>query len=138
MRIEGDLGCHQTASSGGQAVCTLAAPTSFLMMSSCGDTKDHDAPSSAGSILIGGPIQENPETCALANAFTYIDPDDPPFRIFHGNSDHKVPHCQSGVLHLALLPTRVPAEYTLVQGRGSSNPGRPCGNRRVLPGCPPG
>ena len=74
----------------------------------------HNAPDSPESILIGGPIQEHKERCALANPATYIDTQDPPFLILHGDEDPLVPHCQSAMLHEALKTAGVSSQFVLV------------------------
>jgi acetyl esterase/lipase len=83
------------------AVCDWYDPTNFLVMNKCGSKMDHDAPDSPESQLVGGPIQENPDRCALANPITYIDPQAPPFLMLHGDNDPLVPHCNSVLLHQA-------------------------------------
>jgi acetyl esterase/lipase len=122
MDIEGSLGEHTDASSSVQAVCDWFGPTDFLIMNSCGSDIDHDAPDSPESQLIGGPIQEHPNECALADPITYVDSSDPPFRIFHGDSDPLVPHCQSDSLDQALDAVGVPSDYTLIPGAGHGWP----------------
>jgi dipeptidyl aminopeptidase/acylaminoacyl peptidase len=52
----------------------------------------------------------------LANPITYIDAHDPPFLLLHGDADQIVPHCQSEMLHTALLQAGVPSQYILVPG----------------------
>jgi len=116
MDLEGDLGNHTDTSSRVRAVCDWFGPTNFLIMNTCGSEQDHDAPDSPESSLVGGPIQENPDKCALANPITYVDKDDPPFKIFHGDADPLVPFCQSDSLYTALKTAGVPSEYTLVKG----------------------
>lgn len=74
----------------------------------------HNAPDSPESSLIGGPIQDNPEQCALADPVTYIDRNDPPFLILHGDADPLVPHCQSELLYDALQKAHVPSQFVLV------------------------
>jgi dipeptidyl aminopeptidase/acylaminoacyl peptidase len=70
--------------------------------------------SSPESSLIGGPIQENSDRCALANPITYVDPEDPPFLIFHGDKDPLVPFCESELLFNALRNAKVRCQYFLV------------------------
>ncbi|MCA9726609.1 MAG: alpha/beta hydrolase fold domain-containing protein [Candidatus Eisenbacteria bacterium] len=118
MDIEGSLGTHTGVSSTVQAVCDWYGPTDFLIMNMCGSGIDHDAANSPESLLIGGPIQQHPDECALANPITYVDPTDPPFRIFHGTADPLVPHCESESLDVALDAAGVPSELTLVPGAG--------------------
>lgn len=100
------------------AVVDWFGPTDFQSMDSCGSTMVHDAPDSPESILIGGPIQENSELSARANPISYVDSDDPPFLILHGDSDPLVPHCQSAKLFRALQEAGVPSHFVLVPGAG--------------------
>ena len=77
-----------------------------------------NSPDSPASILIGGPIQENDELSALADPITYVDADDPPFLILHGDADPLVPHCQSELLYEALQAAGVESRLLIVPGGG--------------------
>ena len=112
--LEGDVGLYSTFSSSVDAVVDWFGPTNLLLMDSCGSTMEHDAADSPESSLIGGPIQDNPFKCALANPITYVDSSDPPFLIFHGDADPLVPHCQSEMLFEALQKANVPSDFVLV------------------------
>ncbi len=112
--IEGNVGQYTTYSSSVDAVVDWFGPTDFLVMDSCGSSIVHDAPNSPESSLIGGPIQQNKDKCALANPITYVDANDPPFLILHGDKDPLVPHCQSELLFNALQKANVPSQYILV------------------------
>jgi len=116
VEIEGDLGMYTDHSSRVNAVVDWFGPIDFQSMDSCGSSMVHNAPDSPESILIGGPIQDKDELCALANPITYVDADDPPFLILHGDEDPLVPHCQSEMLSQALQKAGVPAEYILIEG----------------------
>lgn len=118
MNVEGDVGGNLKMSSHVDAVVDWFGPTKFQIMDSCGSTMVHDASDSPESILIGGPIQENDELCALANPITYIDKNDPPFLIIHGDADPLVPHCQSIILHETLISKGVESEMISVPGGG--------------------
>ncbi len=121
MNLEGDPGPYGETSSSVVAVCEAAGPVNFLTLNSCPEMPsyaDHDAPNSPASRLIGGPVQDHPDECALANPVTYIDPEDPPFAIFHGDSDGQVPWCQSRELYEALCTAGVPAEFHLMPDVG--------------------
>ena len=52
---------------------------------------DHDGPNSPESKLVGGPIQKNKEMAAKANPINYIDKDDAPVLMLHGDADPLVP-----------------------------------------------
>lgn len=121
INIEGDVGGNSEMSSRVDAVVDWFGPTTFQIMDSCGSTMVHDAPDSPESVLIGGPIQENDELCALADPITYIDKNDPPFLIIHGDADPLVPHCQSVMLHKVLMNKGVKSEMISVPGGGHGN-----------------
>jgi len=95
----------------------------MLVMDSCGGTDFiHNDAKSPASLYIGGPIQENKDRCLLASPTTYIDANDPPFLIFHGDKDRVVPHCQSEILFNALQKSKVPSQFILVPN-GQHGPG---------------
>src|SRR3990172_8060763 len=112
--IEGNVGQYTTHSSSVDAVVDWFGPTNFLVMDSCGSSLVHNAANSPESSLIGGAIQDNKDKCALANPITYVDANDPPFLMLHGDADPLVPHCQSEFLFDALQEANVPSQYVLV------------------------
>ncbi len=116
--LEGKVGGNPGVDSHVAAVVAWYPPTRFLVMNECGSPMDHDAPESPASILIGGPIQENPDLSTLADPITYVDPSDPPFLIVHGDADPVVPHCQSELLHAALEEAGVESKLIIVPGGG--------------------
>ena len=117
-QIEGQVGNYTSYNSSVNAVVDWFGPTDFQSMDSCGSALVHDAPDSPESILVGGPIQDNDERCALANPISYIDPDDPPFLILHGDTDPLVPHCQSEKLFQGLQDAGVSSQFVLVPQAG--------------------
>jgi acetyl esterase/lipase len=122
LSLEGAVGTFTNQSSRVDAVVDWYGPTDFQVMDSCGSSFSHDAPESPESTLIGGPIQENDDLCGLANPITYIDANDPPFLILHGDADELVPHCQSILLHEALQAKGVPSKLIIVP-KGGHGPG---------------
>ena len=120
--IEGNVGQYLTYSSSVDAVVDWFGPTEFIVMDSCGSSIVHDAANSPESSLIGGPIQDNKDKCALANPITYIDANDPPFLILHGDADPLVPHCNSELLFNALQKANVSSQFVLVPN-GQHGPG---------------
>ena len=120
--IEGDVGQYLKYNSSVDAVVDWFGPTDFLVMDTCGSQLVHNAADSPESNLIGGPIQDNKDRCELANPITYIDANDPPFLIFHGDADPLVPHCESELLFEALQKANVPSQFILVPG-GKHGPG---------------
>lgn len=114
--IEGCTGKYTEFSSAVDAVVDWFGPTDFQKMDSCGSEMIHDAPGSPESSLVGGPIQDNDDKCALANPITFIDSADPSFLIFHGTADPLVPWCQSELLFEALQKAGVQSQLVLVPG----------------------
>jgi acetyl esterase/lipase len=120
--IEGNVGQDRTYSSSVNAVVDWFGPTDFLVMDSCGSSLVHNAPNSPEPSLIGGPLQDNKDKCALANPITYVDANDPPFLILHGEADPLVPRCESELLFDALQKANVPSQFVLVPN-GQHGPG---------------
>jgi acetyl esterase/lipase len=114
--IEGSVGQYTNFSSTVDAVVDWFGPTNFLMMDSCGCKTVHNASDSPEANLLGGPIQSHKDKCALANPITYIDSNDPPFLILHGDKDPIVPHCESELFFKALQKAKVESHYLLVPG----------------------
>ena len=116
--LEGNIGNYPHFSSSVDAIVDWFGPTDFLVMDSCGCSMSHDAPDSPESVLVGGPIQENKDKVTLANPITYVDSDDPPFLIFHGDKDPLVPHCQSELLHQELQKKGVSSQLVIIPEAG--------------------
>jgi acetyl esterase/lipase len=116
--IEGSLGKYTQTSSKVNAIADWFGPTDFLIMDSCGSSFAHNDAKSPESSLVGGAIQENPDKCALANPISYVNAQNPPFLIFHGDKDPLVPHCQSEKLYETLQKNKVKSELILIPGGG--------------------
>jgi acetyl esterase/lipase len=116
--IEGDVGGNTKESSRVDAVSDWYGPTVFYKMDAQGSQMKHDPNDSPESTLVGGLIQENHDLCDLASPLTYIDPNDPPFLIIHGDADPLVPHGQSVLLKEALTEKKVKNEMFTVPGGG--------------------
>jgi len=117
--IESNVGQDTSFSSSVNAVVDWFGPIDISVMDSCKRSKDINSPE---AILIGGPIEENLDKCALANPITYIDTNDPPFLILHGDADPLVPLCQSELFFNALQKANVPGQFVIVPG-GQHGPG---------------
>jgi acetyl esterase/lipase len=105
-----------------QAVVDWYGPTDVRRMSMWPSTMDHDSPTAPEARLLGGPVQQNPELAKAANPATYVDSEDPPFFIQHGDADPLVPAEQSEILVAALQAAKVPVQYELLHGAGHGGP----------------
>ncbi|MAD78729.1 MAG: esterase [Planctomycetaceae bacterium] len=56
---------------------------------------EHDASDSPESQLVGGPVQEHPELARSASPIEFVDREDPPLLVIHGDQDRLVPFDQS-------------------------------------------
>ena len=113
---------YQQVTSDVQAVCDWFGPTDFLRMNDTPGKMDHNAPDSPESLLIGAPIQENPDKVKMANPITYITGDEPPFLIMHGDQDSTVLHSQSVLFDAALRKQNVDVTFFTVEGAGHGGP----------------
>jgi acetyl esterase/lipase len=122
--MEGDLG-NTNVSSRVQAVVDWFGPTDFTLMAQQSGPRSmlqHDAPNSPEARLLGGPVQEKRDLAGTANPLTYIDKNDPPFLIMHGNNDQLVPLGQSVILAKALIDAGVEVTMKTIAGAGHEGP----------------
>jgi len=115
--LEGDVNTLKE-SSAVQAVVDWFGPTDLLRMNETESDRQHDAPNSAESKLIGGPLLENKEKAAKASPTTYISKDAPPFLIMHGDRDLEVPIRQSEILADALKTAGADVTFIPIKGAG--------------------
>jgi acetyl esterase/lipase len=78
--FEGDEG-WEGHSSCVQAVCDWYGPADLMSMLEQPRRIDTGAANSPESLLIGGPVWENPEKAAMASPVSHVSKDDPPFLI---------------------------------------------------------
>lgn len=94
-----------------KAVVDFYGPSNFLAF-----TPPTEAENPADEIarLLGATILERPDLATLASPTTYVDANDPPFLIFHGEKDESVPYTQSVLLRSYLRHVNVKSELTVV------------------------
>jgi len=115
--LEGDVNDLKESSSV-QAVVEWFGPTDLLRMNETESDRRHDAPNSAESKLLGGPILENKDKAAKASPNLYVSKDNPPFLIMHGDRDLEVPIRQSEILAEALIKAGVEVTFIPMKGAG--------------------
>jgi dipeptidyl aminopeptidase/acylaminoacyl peptidase len=59
---------------------------------------------------------KRPDLAKIASPVTYVDANDPPFLIIHGEKDESVPYTQSVLLDSYLNLARVKSELIVVPG----------------------
>lgn len=94
-----------------KAVIDFYGPSNFMALIPKIEIND---PTDAVTSLFGATILERPDIATLASPTNYVDANDPPFIIFHGEKDQSVPYTQSVLLRSYLLRAKVPNELTIV------------------------
>ena len=114
--LEGSLGHHLDESSAVQAACDWSGPVDLTAMD-CGDhmTMGADSPE---DVLLGSKIDREPDKYLSLSATQYVDAQDPPVIIFHGERDNVVPACQGRRFLQVLQAAGVRTEATFVPEGG--------------------
>ncbi len=107
-----------------QAVVDFFGPTDFLKADghfplappdSCIEVAVYATSYSMTSQLLGCPITTCPERVQSANPITYIDGNEPPFRIYHGTFDCAVPLHQSEILYESLIFEDISTDFIVIE-----------------------
>ena len=116
VALEGKVGDNLDYSSLVNAACDWSGPVDMFHMDCAGDRGEGaSAPEEA---VMGFPIKGNEDRFAALNATTYIDANDVPVTIFHGNADNVVPGCVGVWFYECLQKAGVESELTVVDGGG--------------------
>jgi len=122
--MEGDLG-NTNVSSRVQAVVDWFGPTDVTLMGQQAGPHSviqHDGPDAPEARLLGGPVQDKRDLARTANPLTYVNKNDPPFLIMHGDHDNLVPLGQSLILAKALADAGVEVTMKTLPGAGHEDP----------------
>jgi acetyl esterase/lipase len=92
-----------------KAVVDFYGPAELIMFPGAGDEKSPE------SILIGAAPLDRPDLAKAASPVTYVDKDDPPFLIIHGEKDELVSPNQSRLLSAWLNVAGVQNELFIVK-----------------------
>ena len=93
-----------------KAVVDFYGPSELIALKSSED------PKSPESILLGAAPLDRPDLAKIASPATYVDKNDPPFLIIHGEKDESVPYQQSKLLSSWLTVKGVKNELIIVKG----------------------
>ncbi len=94
---------------GFKAVVDFYGPAELIMFPGAGDAKSPEA------LLIGAAPLDRPDLAKTASPVTYVDKDDPPFLIIHGEKDELVSPNQSRLLSAWLNVSGVQNELIIVK-----------------------
>lgn len=110
--LEGNLGQYTQESSQVNAACDWSGPINLMNMD-CGHhiTMGKDSPE---DIMLRSKLDKEPDKYKSLSATTYVDKNDPPIIIFHGEKDNVVPCCQGKEFYEVLKAAGVKTEATFV------------------------
>lgn len=106
-----------------QAVCDFYGPTDLVRMVQTPGYEGHARADAPEGKLLGGAVLENRDKAARANPHTYLDKNDPPFLIIHGDSDPVVPLGLSKALFDDLKKVGVRVRFHTLRGASHGGPG---------------
>ena len=93
-----------------KAVVDFYGPSELIAL------KSGEDPKSPESVLLGAAPLDRPDLAKIASPATYVDKNDPPFLIIHGEKDESVPYQQSKLLSGWLTVKGVKNELIIVKG----------------------
>ena len=120
--LEGQLGTTGV-SSAVQAGVDFFGPTDFIRLAQQdqGGWIDHNSPDAPEAQLLGCAIPSCPDKARQADPIRYVDANDPPMLLLHGQADNVVPHAQTAILYDALKAACVDTRFFSVPGAGHSH-----------------
>lgn len=130
--LEGELGPHTGFSSDVACVVNFFGPSQLLQMDEEGGSIRHSAPNSPESLLVGGPIHENPEVARNASPWFHVSKGDAPMLLVHGTEDRLVPYSQSVKLSSKLSEVGTSAPLLTVEHGGHGQGFGPTVEKEVL------
>ncbi len=93
---------------------SFKAVVDFYGPSDLSSLKSSEDPKANESILLGASPLTRPDLAKIASPVTYVDKNDPPFLIIHGEKDESVPNRQSKLLSAWLTVMGVENELIIV------------------------
>ena len=118
--LEGTVGNYLNESSAVDAACDWSGPVDLTAMD-CGEHMQmgNDSPE---DVLLASKLAQEPDKYLSLSAVNYIDPNDPPVIIFHGDKDNVVPNCQGKKFFELLKAAGVKTEATFPAEGGHGGP----------------
>ena len=108
--LEGEVGNYLKESSAVNAACDWSGPIDLTAMD-CGEhiTMGENSPE---DVLLASKLDKEPDKYISLSASNYVDSNDPPVIIFHGEKDNVVPNCQGKAFYETLKAAGVKTEAT--------------------------
>ena len=117
--LEGDIGDNDSVSTKVSCVINFCGPANFLTFADKGSIISVEAPGTAITKLLGGPLSQNKDAATACSPVTHITQNDPPFLHIHGTKDNLVPYVQALEFDAALEKAGVSS--TLLTGKDGAH-----------------
>ena len=114
--LEGTVGCYANESSAVNAACDWSGPVDLTKMD-CGPGMSMGA-NSPEDVLLDSKLDKEPDKYNSLSATYYVNKNNPPIIIFHGEKDNVVPCCQGKMFYEKLVAAGVKTEATFVPEGG--------------------
>ena len=114
--LEGTVGNYLNESSAVNAACDWSGPIDLTAMD-CGESMKMGE-NSPEDVLLDSKLSKEPDKYLSLSATTYVDKNDPPVIIFHGEKDNVVPCCQGRKFFEVLKAAGVKTDATFVPEGG--------------------
>ena len=108
--LEGNVGNYLQECSAVNAACDWSGPIDLTAMD-CGEGMKMGE-NSPEDVLLNSKLAKEPDKYISLSANHYVDPNDPPIIIFHGDKDRVVPNCQGKMFFEQLKAAGVKTEAT--------------------------
>lgn len=105
-----------------RAILDFYGPADLNVVHGKATTMDYDSEGSALTRLLGFPTLDRPDLAKKASPVTYIDKNDPPILILHGDADDIVPFWESRQFYSWLKLAGVKTELFKIAGAGHAGP----------------
>lgn len=115
--IEGNLGNFTSESSFVTACCEWSGPVDLLHMDCAGAPKMAMNPLPE-EVIMGMPVKDNEDNFRLLSTTFYVDANDVPIGVFHGEEDNVVACCVGELLYNTLEQAGVKTFFVKQQGGG--------------------
>ena len=119
---EGSVGGFLNESSDVQAVIDYYGPTNFLSILHQSTPHGLSVRVPALQLLLGSQPKTNPSLAKLASPVEFVDENDPPLLMLHGDQDPQVPINQSHELHHQYLLHNLDVDFQVVHGGKHGGP----------------
>ncbi len=116
LDLEGNIGNYTSQPSNVNAACDWSGPVDLTAMD-CGEHMQM-GDNSPEDVLLASKLSQEPDKYLSLSATNYVDPNDPPIIIFHGEQDNVVPCCQGKKFFELLQAAGVRSEATFVPEGG--------------------